>query len=166
MTLALGMILIMGVASRARRDGASATSYRVLAQQLAPYLRPGCIVGSYRHNVHSIPFYTGFREALVSYRGELAPFSDSPDAAASFINSDDDLRSLWSSHECFALVANRKDLPALANPHARTGYRRMRRKEGRAGQHTAPTGSACLLMFLTTSECFRGQALGLMRGKL
>ncbi len=113
MTLALGMILIMGMASRARKDGAAATSYRVLATQLKTHLRPGCIVGSYRHNVHSIPFYTGFREALVSYRGELAPFSGSPDATASFINSDDDLRKLWSSHECFALVANRKDLPAL-----------------------------------------------------
>ncbi len=113
MMLALGMIIIMGIASRARKDGASATSYRVLTQQLSPYLRPGCIVGSYRHNVHSIPFYTGFREALVSYRGELAPFSDSPEAAASFINSDDVLRSKWSSHQCFALVANRKDLPAL-----------------------------------------------------
>ena len=113
MTLALGMILIMGIATRARKDGASETSYRMLANQLSPYLRPGCIVGSYRHNVHSIPFYTGFREALVSYRGELAPFGDEPDAAASFINSDGELRRLWSSTECFALVANRKDLPTL-----------------------------------------------------
>jgi 4-amino-4-deoxy-L-arabinose transferase-like glycosyltransferase len=113
MTLALGMILIMGIATRARTDGASETSYRMLAKQLSPYLRPGCIVGSYRHNVHSIPFYTGFREALVSYRGELAPFGDGADAAASFINSDDELRRLWSSAECFVLVANRKDLGTL-----------------------------------------------------
>ncbi len=112
-TLALGMILIMGLATRARKDGAPETSYRELARQLTPFLRPGCIVGSYRHNVQSIPFYTGFREALVSYRGELAPFSGSPDATASFVNNDDDLRKLWSSNECFALVANRKDLPAL-----------------------------------------------------
>ena len=115
MSLALGIILIMGIATRARKDGASETSYRTLAKQLAPYLQPGCIVGSYRHNVHSIPFYTGFREALVSYRGELAPFGDGPDAAASFINSDDDLRTLWSSNGCFVLVTNRKDLPALEN---------------------------------------------------
>jgi 4-amino-4-deoxy-L-arabinose transferase-like glycosyltransferase len=113
MTLALGMILIMGIATRARMDGAAETSYRVLAKQVAEHLRPGCTVGSYRHNVQSIPFYTGFREALVSYRGELASFGDSPDAAASFINSDDDLRKLWSSSECFVLVANRKDLRAL-----------------------------------------------------
>jgi 4-amino-4-deoxy-L-arabinose transferase-like glycosyltransferase len=113
MTLALGTILIMGIAARARKDGASESSYRVLARQLSPYLRPGCIVGSYRHDVHSIPFYTGFREALVSYRGELAPFGDGADAAASFINSDDELRRLWSSAECFVLVANRKDLGTL-----------------------------------------------------
>lgn len=112
-TLALGMILIMGIAARAREDGAPAISYRLLADQLSPDLRPGCIVGSYRHDVHSIPFYTGFREALVSYRGELAPFGGSPDAAGSFINSDDDMRRLWSSTACFVLVANRKDLPTL-----------------------------------------------------
>jgi len=113
MTLALGMILVMGIATRARNDGASETSYRNLARQLSPYLRPGCIVGSYRHNVHSIPFYTGFREALVSYRGELAPFADGPEATASFVNSNDDLRRLWSANECFVLVANRKDLGSL-----------------------------------------------------
>ncbi len=113
MTLALGMVLVMGVATRARKDGAAQTSYRTLAKNLSPYLRPGCIVGSYRHNVHSIPFYTGYREALVSYRGELAPFGDGEDAAASFINSDADLRTRWSSSECFVLIANRKDLRAL-----------------------------------------------------
>jgi hypothetical protein len=113
MTLALGMILVMGVASRARNDGAAEVSYRILAKELSGQLRPGCMVGSYRHDVHSIPFYTGFREALVSYRGELAPFGDGPDAAASFINNDDEMRRLWSSSECFALIANRKDLDAL-----------------------------------------------------
>ncbi len=112
-TLALGTILIMGVATRARKDGASSTSYRTLAKQISPYLQMGCIVASYRHNVHSIPFYTGFREALVSYRGELAPFGDSPDAAASFIRNDDELRRMWSSNECFVLIANRKDLGTL-----------------------------------------------------
>jgi len=115
MTLALGMILVMGIASRARNDAAPEVSYRNLAQQMSEQLRPGCIVGSYRHDVHSMPFYTGFREALVSYRGELAPFGDSPDAAASFINSDAEMRRLWSSSECFALIANRKDLDALKN---------------------------------------------------
>jgi 4-amino-4-deoxy-L-arabinose transferase-like glycosyltransferase len=115
MTLALGMVLVMGVAERARRHGAALTSYRQLANEASMYLLPGCVVGSYRHDLQSLPFYTGYREALVSYRGELAPFSADPDAAASFINSDADLRRLWSSHQCFMLIANRKDLPALEN---------------------------------------------------
>jgi 4-amino-4-deoxy-L-arabinose transferase-like glycosyltransferase len=113
MTLALGMILLMGVASRARNDAAAATSYRQLATQAAQHLHPGCIVGSYRHDVQSLPFYTGYREALVSYRGELAPFSDDPDASASFIHGDDEMRRMWSANRCFMLIANRKDLPAL-----------------------------------------------------
>jgi 4-amino-4-deoxy-L-arabinose transferase-like glycosyltransferase len=115
MSLALGMVLVMGVAARARRHSASRTSYRQLANEASVYLLPGCIVGSYRHDVQSLPFYTGYREALVSYRGELAPFSADPDAAASFINSDVEMRRLWSSNQCFMLIANRKDLPALEN---------------------------------------------------
>jgi 4-amino-4-deoxy-L-arabinose transferase-like glycosyltransferase len=113
--LALGMVLVMGVAARARRHGASLTSYRQLANEASLYLVPGCVVGSYRHDVQSLPFYTGFREALVAYRGELAPFSADPDAAGSFINSDADLRRMWSSQQCFMLIANRKDSPALEN---------------------------------------------------
>jgi len=111
--IALGMILVMGAADRARKDTASLTSYRSLAKQVSQHLRPGCVIGSYRHDIHSIPFYTGFREALISYRGELAPFSESPDAAASFINTDDEMRKLWSSGSCFVIVANRKDLKIL-----------------------------------------------------
>ena len=114
MTLALGMVLLMGVASRARNDAASATSYRRLATQAAQHLHPGCILGSYRHDVQSLPFYTGYREALVSYRGELAPFSDDSDASASFIHSDDEMRRMWSANRCFMLIANRKDLVTLA----------------------------------------------------
>ncbi|HVN27551.1 MAG TPA: hypothetical protein VMT64_03650, partial [Candidatus Binataceae bacterium] len=111
--LALGMILLMGVASRARIDAASATSYRELAAQANERLHPGCVLASYRHIVQSLPFYTGYREALVSYRGELAPFSDDADAAGSFIHNDDEMRRMWSSNRCFMLIANRKDLPAL-----------------------------------------------------
>jgi len=113
MILALGMILIAGTAARARRHLEVFASYRNLASQVSSNLRPGCVVGSYRHDVHSIPFYTGFREALVSYRGELAPFGDGPDAAASFIDNDDTLRKRWASDECFVLIANRKDLATL-----------------------------------------------------
>ncbi len=111
--LALGMILSLGTAARARNDVASVTSYRNLASQISPYLRPGCVLGSYRHIEHSLPFYTGVREALISYRGELAPFGDGTDAAASFIGSDDDLRRIWAAKECFVLVVNRSDLGRL-----------------------------------------------------
>ncbi|HLX38815.1 MAG TPA: phospholipid carrier-dependent glycosyltransferase, partial [Candidatus Binataceae bacterium] len=48
LTLALAMILVMGMASRARNDGAPQVSYRELAKELSTQLRPGCIVGSYR----------------------------------------------------------------------------------------------------------------------
>ena len=113
MVLALGMILIAGTAARARRHLDVFASYRNLAGQVSSNLHPGCILGSYRHDVHSIPFYTGFREALVSYRGELAPFGDGPDAAASFIDNDAALRKRWASDECFVLIANRKDLGML-----------------------------------------------------
>src|ERR1700683_28910 len=113
MVLALGMILIAGTAARARRHLDVFASYRNLAGQVSSNLHPGCILASYRHDVHSLPFYTGFREALVSYRGELAPFGDSPDAAASFIDNDEALRKLWASEKCFVLIANRKDLATL-----------------------------------------------------
>ena len=89
MALALGMILIAGTAARARKHLDVVASYRNLAREVSSNLHAGCVVGSYRHDVHSIPFYTGFREALVSYRGELAPFGDGADAAASFIHNDD-----------------------------------------------------------------------------
>jgi 4-amino-4-deoxy-L-arabinose transferase-like glycosyltransferase len=111
--LALGMILIAGTAARARGHLDVVASYRNLASQLSSKLHAGCVLGSYRHNVHSIPFYTGFREALVSYRGELAPFGDGPDAAPSFIDNDEALRKLWASDDCFVLITNRKDLAAL-----------------------------------------------------
>jgi 4-amino-4-deoxy-L-arabinose transferase-like glycosyltransferase len=111
--LALGIILIAGTAARTRRHLDVIASYRNLAGQLSSNLHPGCILGSYRHNIHSIPFYTGFREALVSYRGELAPFGDGPDATASFIDNNQTLHTLWASDECFVLIANRKDLATL-----------------------------------------------------
>ena len=60
--------------------------------------------------IQSLPFYTGHREILVGYRGELAPFGDSPDAFPSFIATDAQLASLWSSPTCVVLIANRNDL--------------------------------------------------------
>ncbi len=111
--IALGMVLILGTGARAREHTAGLTSYRNLAREVSPYLRKGCMLASYRHLVHSLPFYTGAREALVSYRGELAPFSRSPDAAASFIETDAELHRLWNSGQCVAVIVSRDDLAGL-----------------------------------------------------
>ncbi len=109
--LALGVVMALGVMSKARMDAQPLGSYRELARSIEPYLEPGCRLSSYRHFVQSLPFYTGYREALVDYRGELAPFGRSPDARESFIATDADLAQLWRGPGCTVLVVNRNDLP-------------------------------------------------------
>jgi 4-amino-4-deoxy-L-arabinose transferase-like glycosyltransferase len=111
--LTLGVLVALGVMVKARVDARPLGSYRELARQIVPYLGPGCRLASYRHFVQSLPFYTGYREALVDYRGELAPFGRSPDARASFIATDAGLANLWHGPGCAVLVANRHDLPHL-----------------------------------------------------
>jgi 4-amino-4-deoxy-L-arabinose transferase-like glycosyltransferase len=111
--LAAAVIAALLAGARARADAASIVSYRGMAVEITPYVRRGCVLASYRHFVQSLPFYTGAREALVAYRGELAPFGDSPDAQASFISDEAGLRSLWSSERCVVLVVDRNDLRAL-----------------------------------------------------
>ncbi|MGA2410595.1 MAG: hypothetical protein ABSG46_09440, partial [Candidatus Binataceae bacterium] len=108
-----GVVLTMAALMKARSDGASMYSYRELANSVRPYLAPGCVVASYHHQIQSLPFYTGRREVLIGYRGELGPFGSDPDAAGSFITNDAQLGALWSSSECFILIANRIDLPHL-----------------------------------------------------
>ena len=111
--IALGMIVALGTTVKAREDAAALNSYRNLASAIARELRPGCVMASYRHHVQALPFYTGWREALVGYRGELAPWGWSPDAAPSFIASDDALRARWNSGSCVILVINRGDFSRL-----------------------------------------------------
>jgi 4-amino-4-deoxy-L-arabinose transferase-like glycosyltransferase len=111
--LALGVVVALGVMVKARMDAKPLGSYRELAREIVPYLGPGCRLASYRHFVQSLPFYTGYREALVDYRGELAPFGRSPDARESFIATDADLARLWHGPGCAVLVVNRRDLPHL-----------------------------------------------------
>jgi 4-amino-4-deoxy-L-arabinose transferase-like glycosyltransferase len=111
--LTLGVMVALGVMVKARTDARPLGSYRELARQIVPYLGPGCRLASYRHFVQSLPFYTGYREALVDYRGELAPFGRSPDARESFIATDADFVHLWQGPGCVVLVANRHDLPHL-----------------------------------------------------
>jgi 4-amino-4-deoxy-L-arabinose transferase-like glycosyltransferase len=111
--IAAGVLIASGAGLRARRDGASFYSYRRLAQVITPYLSSGCVLASYNHFVQSLPFYTGSREAIVGYRGELAPFSDSPDASPSFIPDLGALKKLWQSPACVVLIANFQDLRTL-----------------------------------------------------
>jgi 4-amino-4-deoxy-L-arabinose transferase-like glycosyltransferase len=110
-TLALGAVVALGVMGKARMDAQPLGSYRGLARAIVPYLAPGCRLASYRHFVQSLPFYTGYREALVDYRGELAPFGLGPDARESFIATDADLAQLWHGPVCAVLVVNQSDLP-------------------------------------------------------
>jgi 4-amino-4-deoxy-L-arabinose transferase-like glycosyltransferase len=118
--LALGMAVALAVMVKAREDAAPLNSYRILAAAITRQTPPDCALASYRHHVQALPFYTGRREALVSYRGELAPWSWSADASPSFIATDDDLRSRWNSGACLIVVINRRDLarlgPTLAPP--------------------------------------------------
>ena len=111
--IALTAILIACLLIKARLDATPMVSYRDLAQTVAPHLRDGCTLASYHHFVQSIPFYAESRELLAGYRGELAPFGDSPTAAATFITTDNQLRDRWSGRECVILIANRVDLPKL-----------------------------------------------------
>ena len=81
-------------------------------------------MASYRHHVQALPFYTGWREVLVSYQGELAPWGWSPEAAPSFIATDDALRARWSSGACVIMVINRLDFAgfeATLDPAPRRG---------------------------------------------
>jgi 4-amino-4-deoxy-L-arabinose transferase-like glycosyltransferase len=135
--LAFGMIVVLGVMVKARDDAAFLNSYRKLGAAIVPDLRPGCVMASYHHHVQALPFYTGWREALVGYRGELGPWGESPDAADSFIATDDALRSLWASGECVIVVINWNDLTHLGptlNPPPR--------QIGREGKKVAITNQA------------------------
>ncbi|HZY60317.1 MAG TPA: glycosyltransferase family 39 protein [Candidatus Binataceae bacterium] len=111
--IALGMTIGLGAMVKAREDAAALNSYRELARAIGRELRPGCLMASYRHHVQALPFYTGWREALVGYRGELAPWGEGDDAARSFIATDEALRTLWSSGTCVILVVNRRDFAVL-----------------------------------------------------
>jgi 4-amino-4-deoxy-L-arabinose transferase-like glycosyltransferase len=108
-------LLITGALAKVRIDATPMFSYRTLAHVIAPQLEHGCALASYHHFVQAIPFYTGKQEKLVGYRGELAPFGDSPDAAPAFIATDARLRDIWSARACLVLIVNRRDRAKLAN---------------------------------------------------
>ena len=111
--ITFGVLVMVAALMTARLDAAPLYSYRELALEIRPHLTPACKLASYHHQIQALPFYTGHREILAGYRGELAPFGDSPGASASFIATDNQLASLWSSGSCVVIIANRKDLPHL-----------------------------------------------------
>jgi 4-amino-4-deoxy-L-arabinose transferase-like glycosyltransferase len=108
--LALGTVAALGMMVKARMEAQPLVSYRELAHAIEPYLAPECRLASYRHFVQSLPFYTGHREALVDYRGELAPFGRDADASASFVATDAGLAELWRAPGCAVVIVNRTDL--------------------------------------------------------
>jgi 4-amino-4-deoxy-L-arabinose transferase-like glycosyltransferase len=113
--ITIGMLGIAGAAAKAREDSASFYSYRRLAGVVAHRLQPGCFLGSYRHFVQSLPFYTGTRETLIDYRGELAPFSDDREAAPSFLSGTAALERAWSATRCAVVIVNFSDLKKIWN---------------------------------------------------
>ncbi len=110
----IAMLIAIGASSIARADAAPYVSYRRLARAVEPYLNGSCILGSYRHYVQSLPFYTGRREVSVEYWGELGEFADPASEPTNFIGGQKRLLDVWAGPRCFVLVADRKDLPALA----------------------------------------------------
>jgi 4-amino-4-deoxy-L-arabinose transferase-like glycosyltransferase len=113
------MVAVMVLGERLRAD--AAPTYRRLATAVEPYLRPGCVLGSYRHYVQSLPFYTHVRETRVEYRGEIGEFV--PDAGSGepqretgtsfMIGKESKLHELWGSGACVVLIVNQRDLPPL-----------------------------------------------------
>jgi 4-amino-4-deoxy-L-arabinose transferase-like glycosyltransferase len=111
--LVLAMLVVVVFAERARSDVAARRTYRNLARAVTPYVDGGCVLASYRHFVQSLPFYTGHRELLAEYWGELAEFPRSREERSDFIGNAKKLGALWSSPQCVVLIANRKDIPGL-----------------------------------------------------
>ena len=112
--IAIAMVIAMAAGERARADAAGLATYRELARAIVPYLGERCVVASYRHYIQSLPFYTGQRETVVEYWGELAEFEQPTAASPNFIGTESKLRDLWRSGACVVLIANRKDLSALS----------------------------------------------------
>jgi 4-amino-4-deoxy-L-arabinose transferase-like glycosyltransferase len=104
---AAGAALIFAAGMKARRDMSALYTSRDLAREIKAYVPPGgCLIASDHRFLQALPFYTGMREALVGYRGELEPFSHSPDAAASFIADRLVFTRLWSTSPCAMLIAD------------------------------------------------------------
>jgi 4-amino-4-deoxy-L-arabinose transferase-like glycosyltransferase len=113
--LAVSVIVGMAAGIDARQTVAPMVSYRKLARIIVPYTNRGCRLMSYRHFEQALPFYTGVRETLVNYRGELEPFGPLHDPNGKVFAVDAQLKKTWAKDQCIVLVANRIDLPTLVN---------------------------------------------------
>jgi 4-amino-4-deoxy-L-arabinose transferase-like glycosyltransferase len=114
LALAISVIAGLGGGMDARERVAPLVSYRRLAGIITPYANRGCRLLSYRHFEQGLPFYTGARETLVNYRGELEPFGPLHDPYGRVFATTSQLRKSWSGSQCLVLIANRSDLPVLA----------------------------------------------------
>jgi len=104
---AAGVALIFFAGIKARADMSSRYTSRDLAHEIQAYVPPeGCVIASDNRFLQALPFYTGMREILVRYRGELEPFSHSPDAAPSFISDRLAFARLWLTAPCAMLIAD------------------------------------------------------------
>ncbi|MBV8054192.1 MAG: glycosyltransferase family 39 protein [Deltaproteobacteria bacterium] len=113
--VAVSVIVVMGAGIDARERVAPLVSYRNLAGLIAPYADRGCRLMSYRHFEQALPFYTGVRETLVNYRGELEPFGPLHDPIGNVFATAAQLRNAWAANQCVVLVTNRVDVPTLVN---------------------------------------------------
>ena len=114
--ITLAILATIPLTSRAREHASSISTYRNLAHIVQPFAARDCILGSYRHYIQSIPFYTGRRETRVLYWGELSEVSPTTQVKSPFIiGTDARLGEIWSSGACMILIANARDLPALRN---------------------------------------------------
>jgi 4-amino-4-deoxy-L-arabinose transferase-like glycosyltransferase len=114
--IALVMLAMIPVSNYAREHASSISTYRNLAHIVQPFAARDCILGSYRHYIQSLPFYTGRRETRVLYWGELSEVSPATQVKSPFIiGSDARLGEIWSSGACMILIANARDLPVLRN---------------------------------------------------
>jgi 4-amino-4-deoxy-L-arabinose transferase-like glycosyltransferase len=115
LVLAISVIVMMVAGIDARERIAPLVSYRGLAESIAPYTDHGCRLTSYRHFEQALPFYTGVRETLVNYRGELEPFGPLHDPTGDIFATASQLKKAWAANRCVVLVANRSDIATLAN---------------------------------------------------
>ncbi|MGO9056773.1 MAG: phospholipid carrier-dependent glycosyltransferase [Candidatus Binataceae bacterium] len=107
LAVAAGVALIFAAGMKARSDMSALYTSRELAREIEAYVPPGgCLIASDHRFLQALPFYTGIREALVGYKGELEPFSHGPDAAGSFIGDRMAFTQLWSTSPCTMLIAD------------------------------------------------------------